>query len=133
MKKILIVASLILASANVTTAEAAIPVRKNLVENVESAAQLNSQETFSVDVTSEEVSLDESAAPAPGGSKSHIAAMLLTFFFGYIGVHRFYLGYTWQGIVQILTLGGFFGLWVMIDFIRIIIKDLKPKNGSYSM
>lgn len=133
MKKILIVASLILASANVTTAEAAIPVRKNLVENVESAAQSNSQETFSVDVASEAVSMDESAAPAPGGSKSHIAAMLLTFFLGYFGVHRFYLGYTWQGIVQILTLGGFFGLWVMIDFIRIIIKDLKPKNGSYSM
>jgi TM2 domain-containing membrane protein YozV len=63
--------------------------------------------------------------------KSQIAALLLCWFVGVIGVHRFYLGYTWQGIVQILTLGGL-GIWTLIDFIRIIIGDLQPKNGSYS-
>jgi hypothetical protein len=63
--------------------------------------------------------------------KSQIAALLLCWFVGVIGVHRFYLGYTWQGVVQILTLGGL-GIWTLIDFIRIITGDLQPKNGSYS-
>ena len=64
------------------------------------------------------------------GDKSHVAAILLCFFLGGLGIHRFYLGYTWQGVVQLLTLGGL-GIWVLIDFIRIIIKDLKPKDGDY--
>lgn len=64
------------------------------------------------------------------GDKSYVAAILLAAFLGGIGIHRFYLGYTWQGVVQLLTLGGL-GIWTFIDFIRIIIKDLNPKNGSY--
>ncbi len=67
---------------------------------------------------------------AKAGNKSWIATLLLCFFLGGLGIHRFYLGYTWQGIVQLLTLGGL-GIWVLIDFIRIIIKDLKPKDGEY--
>jgi hypothetical protein len=65
-----------------------------------------------------------------GDGKSQLVALLLCFFLGGIGVHRFYLGYTWQGIVQILTLGGL-GIWTLIDFIRIITGDLKPKDGDY--
>jgi hypothetical protein len=67
---------------------------------------------------------------APNAGKSWIAAFLLCFFLGGLGIHRFYLGYTWQGVVQLLTLGGL-GIWWLIDFIRIIIKDLKPKDGDY--
>ena len=69
-------------------------------------------------------------AEQKGGSKSWMVAVLLAFFLGGIGIHRFYLGYTWQGVVQLLTLGGF-GIWALIDFIRIIIRDLEPKDGSY--
>jgi TM2 domain-containing membrane protein YozV len=68
---------------------------------------------------------------AVAGDKSHVAAILLSFFLGGLGIHRFYLGYTWQGVVQLLTLGGL-GIWALIDFIRIIIKDLEPKDGSYN-
>lgn len=70
------------------------------------------------------------ATEKKSGSKSWIVALLLAFFLGGIGIHRFYLGYTWQGVVQLLTLGGF-GIWALIDFIRIIIRDLEPKDGSY--
>lgn len=70
------------------------------------------------------------AAPG-GGGKSQVLAAVLAFFLGGIGIHRFYLGYTWQGIVQIFTLGGL-GIWALIDFIRICIGDLEPKDGSYS-
>ena len=61
--------------------------------------------------------------------KSHVAAILLCFFLGGLGIHRFYLGYTWQGVVQLFTLGGL-GVWVLIDFIRIIIL-IKQKRQIF--
>ncbi len=66
-----------------------------------------------------------------GGDKSWITAFLLCWLLGGLGVHRFYLGYTWQGIVQLLT-GGGCGIWWLIDFYRIWFKDLKPLDGDYS-
>ena len=62
--------------------------------------------------------------------KSQVTALLLALFLGGLGIHRFYLGYTWQGVVQLLTLGGL-GIWALIDLIRIITGDLKPKDGEY--
>jgi TM2 domain-containing membrane protein YozV len=73
--------------------------------------------------------LSKKAGKSAGSS--WITALLLCFFLGGLGVHRFYLGYTWQGIVQLLTLGGL-GIWSLIDLIRIIIKDLQPKDGEYT-
>ena len=64
------------------------------------------------------------------GGKSQIIAAVLAFFVGVLGIHRFYLGYTWQGVVQLLT-GGGCGIWALIDFIRILIGDLGPKTGKY--
>lgn len=42
--------------------------------------------------------------------KQKIVAALLAFFFGYLGIHRFYLGYTTIGLIQLLctVLFGFF-------------------------
>lgn len=59
--------------------------------------------------------------------KSQFIAALFAFFLGYLGVHRFYLGYTWQGVVQFFTLGGL-GVWYIIDLIRILVGDLKEKG-----
>jgi TM2 domain-containing membrane protein YozV len=71
------------------------------------------------------------ASPAKsGGEKSQLVALLLCVFLGGIGIHRFYLGYTVIGIVQLLT-GGGCGIWALIDLIRIITGDLKPMNGDY--
>jgi TM2 domain len=63
--------------------------------------------------------------------KSQVMALVLCLAVGIIGIHRLYLGYTWQGIVQILTLGAC-GIWTLVDLIRIISGDLKPKNSEYS-
>jgi hypothetical protein len=63
------------------------------------------------------------------GSKSQLVALLLVIFVGGLGIHRFYLGYTTIGIIQLLTLGGC-GIWALIDLIRIITGDLKPADGS---
>ena len=64
------------------------------------------------------------------GGKSQIVALILVLLVGGLGIHRFYLGYTWQGVVQLLT-GGGCGVWTLIDLIRIITGDLQPKDGSY--
>jgi len=89
-------------------------------------------ESISTEITqTSSVEEEEMTSPVVANSgKSQVAALLLCFFIGIIGIHRFYLGYTWQGVVQILTLGGL-GIWTLIDFIRIITGDLQPKDGSY--
>lgn len=74
--------------------------------------------------------MEDKDNPATSG-KSQLIALLLCIFIGALGIHRFYLGYTWQGVVQLLTLG-LCGIWTLIDLIRIITGDLKPKNGDYS-
>lgn len=64
-----------------------------------------------------------------GGPKKQLVAFLLCWFFGVLGIHRFYLGYVGIGIIQLLT-GGGCGIWVLIDFIRIITGDMRAKDGS---
>lgn len=78
----------------------------------------------------EEANAPAAAAPVSSG-KDQLIALLLVIFVGGIGIHRFYLGYTWQGVVQLLT-GGGCGIWALIDLIRIITGDLQPKDGKYS-
>jgi hypothetical protein len=50
--------------------------------------------------------------------KNMITALLLSFFFGTFGIDRFYLGCYATGFFKLITLGGF-GLWSLVDFIRI--------------
>ena len=68
-------------------------------------------------------------APADDEGKSQIIALILAIVVGGLGVHRFYLGYTTIGIIQLLTLGGC-GIWALIDIIRIATGDLGPEDGS---
>ena len=61
--------------------------------------------------------------------KSQLIALILVILVGGLGIHRFYLGYTTIGIIQLLTLGGC-GVWALIDLIRIAMGDLGPADGS---
>lgn len=72
------------------------------------------------------------AAPekATEGGKSQIIALILVLLVGGLGIHRFYLGYTLEGVIQLLTAGGC-GIWALIDLIRIVMGTLKPKDGEY--
>lgn len=63
-----------------------------------------------------------------GSDKRILPAFLLCFFLGFLGVHRFYVGKIGTGILQIVTLGGL-GIWVLIDFIMIIVGAFTDKQG----
>jgi len=60
--------------------------------------------------------------------KSRLAALLLCFFVGFLGIHRFYVGKIGTGVLQLLTVGGF-GIWALIDFVLIAAGEFKDKQG----
>ncbi len=76
--------------------------------------------------------------------KSKVAAALLSFFLGTLGIHRFYLGRVGSGAVMLictvlgwLTAGIIIGfgliaivsIWNLIDFIRILCNNLVDAQG----
>ncbi|MFN0118127.1 MAG: NINE protein [Elusimicrobiota bacterium] len=63
-------------------------------------------------------------------NKKRTTALLLCFFLGGLGIHRFYVGKIKTGIAIILTIGGFFGIWPLIDLILIIMGEFKDKEGK---
>ena len=67
--------------------------------------------------------------PPDVSEKSWIAALLLSFFLGGLGVDRFYLGHIGTGILKLITLGGF-GIWWLIDFIIIAAGGAKDSDGK---
>ena len=56
-----------------------------------------------------------------GAQKSKVVALLLCFFLGGLGAHRFYVGKVGSGIFQLLLCCAGIGfIWVLIDFITIL-------------
>jgi TM2 domain-containing membrane protein YozV len=74
------------------------------------------------------------AGPAGVELKSKLVAGLLGIFIGSLGIHRFYLGYTTIGIVQIIVTvftAGIGGLWGFIEGIMILTGNInKDFNGN---
>lgn len=56
-----------------------------------------------------------------GQEKNKWGAVLLCFFIGYLGAHRFYEGKIGTGILWLCT-GGLMGVGVLIDFIILLCK-----------
>ena len=61
--------------------------------------------------------------------KSNTVALLLCFFLGFLGVHRFYVGKIGTGVLMLITLGGL-GIWNLIDFIIIVVQKFTDSEGN---
>ena len=61
--------------------------------------------------------------------RSKKTTLLLCFFLGGFGVHRFYTGKIGTGIIWLLT-GGIFGICSLVDFIMICTNAFHDKEGD---
>lgn len=61
--------------------------------------------------------------------KDWIVTLLLCFFVGSLGIHRFYVGKIGTGILQLITLGAC-GIWTLIDFIVIACGNFTDVEGK---
>jgi TM2 domain-containing membrane protein YozV len=133
MKKVLlsVLVALFVTVISVPSSYAGIPMNEKSATTV-----VNSSENeMTINQTQDEAQpvvkkAKESTKAVAGGEKSQLVALILCILVGGLGIHRFYLGYIWQGVVQLLTAGGF-GIWWLIDLIRIITGSLGPKDGAY--
>lgn len=60
--------------------------------------------------------------------RSFIVTLILSFFLGGIGAHRFYAGKIGTGILMLVTLGAF-GIWSLIDFIIVLVGKFEDAEG----
>ncbi|MRT93087.1 TM2 domain-containing protein [Ancylomarina sp. 16SWW S1-10-2] len=127
MKKILFVVALICSMATFSNVEASnyqvndakIDV---LFQNASSTIMMNLAD-MSSDMMTPAATFNSSVK-----SKSLAAALVLDFFLGGLGIHRFYLGTkVMTGIGYILTCGGFFGIMPLVDFVVLAV------NGTANM
>jgi hypothetical protein len=68
-----------------------------------------------------------SEIPGLYSDKEWLVALLLSVFVGWLGIDRFYLGFTGLGILKILTCGGC-GVWWLIDVILISTRKLRDSR-----
>ena len=74
--------------------------------------------------------LDAFRAFAASSPKNRWLALILCFFLGCFGVHRFYVGKIGTGILWVLTMG-FFGIGVLLDLIVILIGRFRDADGQF--
>jgi len=93
-------------------------------------------ETSMLSTTSTDLTTGVSGIPSAamaGNQKDAVVAIVLDFFLGGLGIHRFYLGTeVLTGLGYILTCGGIFGIVPLVDFVVLIInsKDISAYTNN---
>lgn len=67
--------------------------------------------------------------PVGTPKKSRAVAYILSWLLGWLGVDRFYLGYTGLGVLKLVTCGGC-GVWSLIDMIFTGMGLMKDAEGN---
>lgn len=121
MKKLILVVVLFVTVLSVKQANAS-----SYSVNEQAIDQLfeNAIETSMISINATELSALASNATSTvkAKEKDAIVAIVLDFFLGGLGIHRFYLGTeTLTGLGYILTCGGIFGIVPLVDLIVLII------------
>ncbi len=62
--------------------------------------------------------------------KSRLAVVLLCFFLGWIGVHRFYVGKVGTGVLFIFFGWNVLCIWVIVDLIMALAGTFTDKSGA---
>ena len=62
--------------------------------------------------------------------KDFVVTILLCFFIGNFGIHRFYVGKTGSAILMLITFGGF-GIWTVYDMVMIAMGRFTDSDGHY--
>ena len=61
--------------------------------------------------------------------RDYTATLILCWFFGCLGIHRFYTGYIGIGIIQLLTGGGCV-IWALIELICLCFGNYEDADGN---
>lgn len=130
MKKLILVIVLFVSVLSVKQANASsYSVNENAIDQLFQ----NAIETSMISINANELSTASSSvssAVMASNDKNAVTAIVLDFFLGGFGIHRFYLGTeTLTGLGYILTCGGIFGIVPLVDFIVLIID--RDDIGQY--
>ncbi|MCL2776389.1 MAG: NINE protein [Polyangiaceae bacterium] len=72
--------------------------------------------------------VDAPNAIAARSDRSRMVALVLCFFFGWLGAHRWYTRRYVTAAIQTITLGGL-GIWILIDFIMLFTHKFTDSRG----
>lgn len=61
--------------------------------------------------------------------RSKMAALILCIFFGWLGIHQFYVGRIGMGFLYLFTFG-LFGIGILIDLINIALGSFRDNVGA---
>lgn len=80
----------------------------------------------------------ESATPPPRAASAwdieaesdytRLPILILCLLFGWLGIHRFFVGKVGTGVLMLVTIGGL-GIWIVIDLILIIFGQFRDRDG----